>query len=297
VLQFPSAWIAHYGANILTAYPPDIGARFRFHERVTPQPSLAAIASRTLDSDSLFLVQSFGDMTRIVTHEGEYGAWVGLGGTREGSRARMLVGAVFLDEFATVLVGLALIPEYFDEVQNHFVEMLRTQQHDYTHRPRRFFYQPPPGWHGLPSGTTANWYPLDFPKNLTNIVVPPASRVEGDGTREIETAIAHCEVGLSIDATTRAEIVSVGGVRGTLARVLGKRAGRAEPIHRELAAFVTGGHLYRMRLETTNATRALEIQDIFRAVARSFRPLPTLEERRTGQPFAAPSSAFEHWVS
>lgn len=289
--------MTHFGANIVTAYPPDLGARFRYFERVLPQPSLSGVVGRALTNDPLFRPTAFGEMTRFVTTEGEYGAWVAIDGTREDSRTLLLVGAVFLDDFATVLVGVALVPEYFNEVQDAFVQLLRTQQHDLTSRPRRFFYVPPPGWHGLPSGMTANWYPLDFPRNLTNIVVPPAARIDGDGSRDIEVAITQCEYGLAIETSTREEIVSVGGVRGTLQRVLGTRAGRPEPIHRELAAFATGGHLYRMRLETTNAGSALELEDLFRTVARSFRPLPTTEERRTGVPFATPSTAFEHWAS
>lgn len=287
----------HYGANIATAYPPDLGARIRHYERLTPQPSFAAIVNRLLGNDPLFQPQFFGDMTRIVTTEGEYGAWVSIDGTREHSRAMKFVGALFLDEFATALDGIALIPQHFAEVQTAFVQLLRTAEHAFTERPRRFFYVPPPGWHGLPSGMIANWYPLDFPNNLTNIVVPPAMRVESSGARELEYAIAQCEAGMTIEASTRDDIVSSGGISGTCLRLLGTQAGRNERLHRELAVFITGGHLYRFRLETGNAARLLELRDLFLSVARSFRPLPTQDERRTGTPFATPSSAFEHWAS
>jgi hypothetical protein len=173
---------------------------------------------------------------------------------------------------------------------------LLSEEQGLTRRPRRFFYVPPAGWHGLPSGMTANWYPLDFPKNLTNIVVPPATTVELDGAQELEQAVAQCAIGLAIESSTRGELTA-NGVRGTHLRMHGSRAGRKEPIYRELAVFVLNGMLYRMRFETTNAVRIEELRELFRAVATSFRPLPSPEERRVGRPFATTSNIFDHWVS
>lgn len=296
MLQLPSEWITHFGANLVTTYPPDLGARFRYYERVVPQPSFSAIVGRALQNDPLFRAQSFGEMARIVTREGEYGAFVSIDGEREGSRAMKFVGAVFLDEFATALDGIALVPQHFSTVEDRFVELLLSDEQGLTRRQRRFFYVPPPTWHGLPSGPTANWYPLDFPNNLTNIVVPPALAVDGDGARELEQAIAQCALGLAIEGTKRGELIA-NDVRGTHVYMHGLRAGRKESIHRELAAFVLNGVLYRMRLETTNVAKLDHLREVFRAVATSFRPLPSPEERRIGRPFVTTSNIFDHWVS
>jgi hypothetical protein len=77
----------------------------------------------------------------------------------------------------------------------------------------------------------------------------------------------------------------------------GLRAGRQEPIHRELVTFVLHGLLYRMRFETANVSLLHEQRELFRAVATSFRPLPSPEERRIGRPFASTTDLFDHWVS
>lgn len=296
MLPFPAEWVAHFGANLATAYPPQMGARFRYYERLVPQPSFSAVVSRALQNDPLFKPRSFGEMVRIVTREGEYGAHIAIDGEREGSRALKLVGAVFFDEFATAIDVIALVPGHFASIQDTFVELLVAEEQGLARRPRRFFYVPPPGWHGLPSGMTANWYPLDFPRNLTNIVVPPATAVEGDGAREVEQAITQCALGLAIESHSRGELM-VNDVRGAHARMHGMRAGRKEPIHREIVTFVVTGMVYRMRLETTNAEQLAELRELFRAVALSFRPLPSPEERRLGRPFANPSTLFDHWVS
>ena len=298
MIQVPGGWTTHFGANLVTTYPPDLGVRIRYYERLLPQPSFASIVGRALANDSAFVVHQTGAMERIVTNEGEYGAHVTLNGLREGSLAMRFVGAVFLDEFATALDAIALIPDHFAAVEQIAIDLLRFDEHHLTARPRRFFYVPPIGWHGLPSGMTANWYPQDFPKNLSNIVVPPASPITGDGSRDVEAAITQCELGLSIESQARDELVSVGGHRGTCVRLHGMRQGNPHRIYRELAVFVVGTHLYRMRLETTNAENVLDLRAQFRAVATSFRPLPTADERRMGRAFATGSSAlFEHWIS
>jgi hypothetical protein len=297
VLPFPSGWPQIVGSNVVSAFPPERGARIRYYERVTPQPSFAVIVARMLASDPLFEPVQIGDMQRLVSLEGEYGAWVAIDGRRDGSAAMKLVGALFLDEFATIVDVLCVIPAQYDEVRHVAVELLRNDKLYLASRPRRFFYAPPPGWHALPSGMTANWYPLDFPNNLTSIAVPPAMSVERDGAREIEAAIEQALVGITLVSTTREEITTAAGLRGTIVHHQGTRLvgnGRAD---NHVATFVTGGRLYTMRLDTANTAKLGELRELFRAVVGSFKPLPGAEERRTGQPFNIASSAFAHWAS
>ena len=66
----------------MAAFPPELGARFRYFERVRPQPSFAAIANQVLTGDPEFTVHHIGEMVRVVTREGEYGAWVRIDGPR-----------------------------------------------------------------------------------------------------------------------------------------------------------------------------------------------------------------------
>jgi len=294
-LRFASGWVQHFGANLVSAFPPELGARFRYYERLRPQASLSAIVDRVLASDPDFRAHELGEMVRVVTSEGEYGGWVAIAGTRDGGPARRYVGAVFMGEFATALDVIALIPEHFAAVEALALELLRGQRFEMTKRPRQFFYVPPPGWHALPSGLIANWYPLDFPANLTNIVVPPATVVEGETGAAREAMLGELDAGLAVEDHVRSELIAECGVTGTAARVRGKRGDRT--LYRDLAVFVVENYAYRMRFETANADQLGELREVFRAVATSFRPLPTRDELQSGRAFSARLDLFDHWAS
>jgi hypothetical protein len=297
VVTFPADWVQHFGVDLVTAYPPELGARFRFHERLRPQRSFAAVVELALASDPDFRAHHVGEMVRTVTGEGEYGAWVQIDGLRQGTPAERCIGAVFMDEFTSALDCIAIIPTHFAAVRQLSLDILHTAKFELSHRPRRFFYVPPSRWHGIPSGATANWYPLDFPRNLTNIVVPPARFTEE--TEHAATEAAHVELGAGLDlqGSSRDALTSAGGIAGAYLRVHGTRMGRTEPIYRELAMFVVGRHGYRMRLESASSDRLAEMREVLRGVAGSFKPLPGLEEAQLGRAFASASSGFAHWAS
>ena len=297
VIPFPSAWTQQFGVHITTAFPPDLGARFRCYERLRPQPSFSAVVELALASDPEFRVHSIGDMDRIVTHEGEYGAWVAIEGRREGTPAARFIGAVFLDEFACALDVIAVIPKHVAVVRQTSIDLLRAATFELTGRPRQFFYVPPIGWHAVMSGTTANWYPLDFPGNLSNISIPPARALALTPHAVVEAVEAEAGAGLSETISSRDELTSSSGVVGTYLRVHGRRAGKTDPLYREIAVFVVAPWVYRMRLETVGGQRLTELREVFRGVAASFKPLPGTEEARLGRAFSRPHSAFDHWAS
>jgi hypothetical protein len=288
VLQFPSEWIQHFGVNLATGYAPELGARFRYFERVRPQQSFSRIVEQAIATDPDFHVHQVGDMVRLVTVEGEYGAWVAVEGRREGARAMRYVGAVFMTDFATVLDAIAIIPAHFPTIEKLSLELARSQRFEMARRPRPFFYVPPAGWQGVASGLATTWYPLDFPNNQSTIAVAPASFIEGDAQSAIEATFADAGAGLSIETTVRDAVSSSAGHTGSLLRLSGRRAGRAEPIYREVAMYVVAPYAYRMRLETTNASALLALRETLRGVASSFRPLPGADEVRSGRALSAP---------
>ena len=77
-MQFPAGWSLRYGANLVTAELPDLTARVRYRERLQPQPAFSAVVAQTLAEDPEFRVHELGDMTRVVTAEGEYGAAIAI---------------------------------------------------------------------------------------------------------------------------------------------------------------------------------------------------------------------------
>jgi hypothetical protein len=297
VVGFPDEWIQHVGANLTTAYPRAMGARFRYHERVQPQPSFATIVDRILAGDPEFHAHEVGAMNRIVTLEGEYGAWVRIDGRRDGAHAVHFIGAVFMDEFATVLDCIAVISSQFAAVEALSIELLRSEALQMRQRPRRFFYVPPAGWQSIPSGLTASWYPLDFPANQSTIVVAPAMVIDIEPAKALEAALATTGAGLTVTTMASEELTSAAGITGVCVRVHGRREGKPQPIDRDLALFIVGGRAYRMRLETSNTPRLLELREVFLAVVTSFRPLPLADEAQLGRAFADRSVLFDHWAS
>ena len=206
------------------------------------------------------------------------------------------VGAVLMGEFATALDARALAPEHFAAVEAVARELLHTQTFDMARRPRQFFYEPPAGWRGLPSGMTANWYPLDCPRNRSLIVVPPARYLDGDAAAELERTVTNLGVGLVIDELVRDPLHSRGGVAGTHVQLRGHAESRTGAIHRELVGFVVGPRVYCIRLETTMTAQLEPLRTLLRDVAMSFQPLPSHDETRSGTAFAKPFDLFDHWV-
>lgn len=287
--EFPSEWVQQFGVNLVTAYPSGGGARFRYFERLRPQPSFSAIAAQILASDPDFKVHSVGEMIRVVTFEGEYGAWVKLEGLREGSKNMRYLGAVFMGDFATALDCIVIAPELFAEFERRSFELLRSEAFHMGRRPRQYFYIPPAEWHGIPSGLVANFYPPDFPNNRTNISVLPATPLEVDEELAVRSAFAAASAGLAVESSGRDELISGAGVKGQLLRLHGRRAAGQELIHRELAIFTVHPYVYRMRLESSAAAQISQLREIFRGVATSFQPLPAEQEVRLGRAFVRSS--------
>ncbi|MFN0250701.1 MAG: hypothetical protein ACKV2T_27725 [Kofleriaceae bacterium] len=210
-----------------------------------------------LESDPPFRAHQLGALERVVISEGEYGAWIRIDGVRDGARSARFIGAVFAEDFAAMLECVAMRLRHFDELAVRSRALLREVRLQLRERPRRFYYAAPVGWQALLSGVTANWYPPDFPNNLTTIAGLPAERVTSTSR-----ALHDESERLVIESSSRDELTNASPTTqsGTLLPLHGKRIGRAEPIFRELAVFFVDDVAYRMRLETTAAAaRAMSL--------------------------------------
>lgn len=296
MIQFPAEYTQHVGEHLVTAYPPKGGGRFRYWERMRPALSFSAVVERVLSLDPAFSLRSLGTPLRLVTQEGEYAGWVSVEGVREGGRARHYIGAVLCDEFVAVLDTVVVNPQQFEEFARRSEESLRSIVLEQGARPRLFFYEPPPSWQGLPSGLTANWYPLDFPKNRSNIAVPPARGTQADLHETKSALVATAATDMQIDTCVTEAVQLASGASGCSVLLRGRGLKHSDPVLRELAVFVSEQRSYVLRLENRSPGTAEEARRIFAAVVRSVRLLPQGNERNMGHAFRDPSTFGGMWA-
>lgn len=297
MIVFPANWTQHFGEHLVTAYPPKGGGRFRYFERLRPAFDFASIVEKLISEDAAFRVTTIGETSKIVTEEGEYGAWVKIEGLRDHAPAQRFIGVVFTEDFAAVLDTLVIIPALFDEFARRSFEFLRSASFGLGKRRRLFLYSPPPDWQALPSGLTANFYPPDYPANRTNLVVLPATPTTQPLEEVIETRLAALSAGLSVEDSSSETFHSATRHSGVYLRLSGRPEGKNELVYRDATLFVIDGYVYMMRLESMSLEGLMNMRELFRAVSASFRPLPQPHERSFGLAFThAPTTAVDAWA-
>lgn len=297
-MSFPSDWPQTFGVDVASAFPPGLGARMRWFERIAPQPRFGAIVKQVLGLDPAFQIEQVGAVVRAVTLEGEYAALIAITGQRDGRPALRVVGAVFLDHFAAALDCIAIDPMRFAEVHHLAFELVRHARFALVARPRPFFYVPPRDWQGIPSRHTANWYPPAFPRERAVLSISHAEALAS--TLTVETLdTSELESGLVIGESAREPLVLEGGRAGLYVRVRGTRGEHLLPVQRELALFVIDQRAYRFRLETSSGANVPVAQAALRAAVESFAPLPKAEAMRSGVAFgpAHGGMSLAHWVT
>jgi hypothetical protein len=299
VITSPPGWTQHFGAHLVTLYPPEGGGRIRFYERIRPVLSFSALLERVLADDPEFRVSAVHEPREIITSEGEYGAWVRITGSRESGAATHFIGAVFTDEFAAALDTLVVVRGRSALLERTARELLVESSFALGVRRRRFVYRPPPGWQAIPSGLVANWYPPDFPDNNANIVVAAAEPSSADPAEHFSGLLAaERSRGTAIEAAIeRSDIRSSGGLVGSHWQLILRRPGTAGRLHRDIVAYQAPPYLYTLGLESLTEARLTENRELFGATARSAMPIPPAQPRSIGP--ALPTSAagaFSHWI-
>ncbi len=209
----------------------------------------------------------------LVTFEGEHAALVRVSGRRKrnGGLIEYLFGFLYGEDFYTGVVAYCT-----DETQlKGFQVSVRAFLLEYelrlnARRARRFYYTPPPGWQGRSRGLRALWYPLDFPRQPSRIVITPAAPCEQTFS-EIEAELRELLVSRGLVAThalSKVRVSTEHGLRGWLWQ-LGDDT-------REVAAatLLDDRFGYHLRLETVREHFEADLA-IFNQVVQSVRPVPT----------------------
>jgi hypothetical protein len=269
-------WTKIYSGEAVTFYPPEGSTMggIRYRERVRPLCRVSAVVEEMLTRYPMFKATSVGHPDLLTTLEGEYAALVTIAGVVNDAPAQRDLGFVFGDDFYSFISALTVEPSKFADFTRWVRLLLQLDSQALGVRRRRYLYDAPPGWQGLPRGFTTEWSPPDFPKNLSLIHVFPANPVEDEPASVLQQMLAEDEAnGFVLDAMRGPEpIGSLHGLKGEAWNVVG-RFGSKPTSHRDLVVFRDPRFLYSLRLETMQEDRGRERQ-AFLDLVRSVHPIP-----------------------
>jgi hypothetical protein len=249
VIGAVDGWIGHHGVHMVTLYPPGGGGRIRFLDR-RPLMRVAEVVAHVLALDLAFVLTSHGVVTPMITDEGEHGAWITIRGMRDSSAVLRHVGAVFGDQVTAIFDTLVVAPDRSELLESTARRLQQGLSLALGVRRRWFGYTPPVGWTAVPNGLITRWYPPEYPREQTELVVLPAEPSGLDGDAVIGEM-----------------------ARGTESVVEAQQglSGRYWSYNRHhVAVFVAAPYVYSLRMATDTAER----QAVFEQVVRSVMPVP-----------------------
>jgi hypothetical protein len=274
-------WTVKRIADGAAYYPPEGGSvgAIVIRERRRPLEPVA----RIVEHDTARMLETtlasakLEESEQIITGEGEHGALYRTSGVSkiDGSAIEYIHAFVFGDDFYDRFDCYCGKPDEFlafrisvrDVVFAHRLGLGKD-------RIRRFLYDPPPGWQGLSRNLYAEWFPLDYPKRHSKIVVAPATPETPHNPLDLGNIAFGIPNGFVRAAEVRQEpMTSVYGLSGTAVTIFGQAPNLLEPLEIKTVSFQDDRYLYLLRLETTPADSAAA-NEIFAAVCRSARPAP-----------------------
>jgi hypothetical protein len=276
----PPTWQRLGGMQVLTLVPPTGRGRVRVHERL-PLTGFDAVVATLLAEDLTFRPAVVSPVSRLVSLEGEYGAWVGLAGSASGARVHRWIGALCGDDFVLALDGVSREPTLDDVIQRATRWLLQHASLGLGARRRRHLYQPPPGWFGLLAGLCATYRPPGFPRERAQLEVHPAEPSALDAGEALEQLLADEERrGFIRSGALAAEPCQARhGLAGRLVKYAGRWPSESERAEHTLAVLADGRYRYCVRAEELGAC-ASRPEEALRALVATIEPLPRAREHR-----------------
>jgi hypothetical protein len=268
------------GLAFYSAKGPSMGGVI-IRERIRPLEPLSRVITRELQRLGPVLDDlKTDDREQLITGEGEHALITFVTGKArsDGAPIEYMYGFVCGDDFYDRFDAYCTAPEEFasfrisvrDVVFNHRLNLGRE-------RARRFHYDPPKGWQGVGRGLIAEWYPPDYPRRLTRIVVGYAVPEGTPASALTPHNLAFGRpIGLTLSAAPAPErVMSTYGLNGQLDAIYGRVTTATEPSATEYKTIVFQDerYSYPMRLETTEAD-SKAANDVFETVYKSARPVP-----------------------
>jgi hypothetical protein len=295
VIPHLKGWQKVFSGESLTLYPPggsQVGG-IRYRERVRPMLRVSQIVEQMLARYPQFTSAQVGAMEMIITAEGEYGALVTIAGQVGGAPAQRDIGVVFGDDFYAMISALCVVPDRFAEFTQSVTTLVKLDSHALGVRRRRFLYEPPAGWQGLPRGFTTEWSPMDFPRDLSLIHIFPANPVNEPPQAVLDQMLAEDRGGGFVQEELKGPepVRSDHGLAGQTWQIVGRFGDKPKSI-RNLIVYKDPRFLYSMRLETMQENLHAQHLALFQQVARSAHPIPMPGQTETKQASAVGS----HWA-
>jgi hypothetical protein len=292
-------WSWELGGEGITLIPPEgpsVGA-IRYVERVRPLRRIIDLV-RPADLPAGVLFQVVSPPQRVLTREGEYGALVTVEGEVGGKPVRRTVGCVYGDDFYSKMVGVVFAPDHFERFATTVRRLVETDAHVLGVRRRRCLYRPPKGWHGLNRGSLfhAQWYPPEFPKDPSEMVVYPAWPTPPEGAADAVNRMVALQMrqgsGLTLEEVQGpAEAKAESGLTGVHWKLVVRR-GPESRFARDLYVLEDGRFIYPLHVDSLAEQQARN-RALLEEVMRSLQPIPM---PGSAPPDAQHALAMSYWV-
>lgn len=267
-------------------------AELRYSEGSRPLLTAPAVVREVLSQQPEFSPAQQSQPELCLTAEGEYAALVRVAGWIGGRPAWHLIGALYGEESMNVLDAQVSESAALPAIAATVRSLLYGDRLGLGRRKRRFLYEPPSGWQPLSSGLMCSYYPPDYPRRQTTLVVHPAMPRDSSIEAVLATFVTTYERrGFRVEALGEPQpVTSDYGLHGLAWSLAGAFPAKPELIC-DLLVLADARYLYALIAESGPGADRVELQRILPAVARSVRPLP--------QPVQAPpqgsSSSLNYW--
>lgn len=267
--------------------------RIHYVERNRPIRRVSELVA-DFEKDWRFRITKVSDPERLTSNEGEPAAIVTIDGLLLEAPVQRTVGYVITDDFYSRIDGLALQPDEYGRFARTVRTLTQTDTFALGHvRRRRFYYDPPHGWHGVANVLHTYWYPLDYPKNRSTITVAPAYPMP-TGTPEFLQIVPDLQIEpgsfFVIDQKTESgSVITRHNLNGTSWEISGRYG--AIPVLRDVVVLDDHRFIYAIYLESPREHRDRNM-DLLDQIIESIEPVPQPGEAKQKEG----RESLNHWA-
>lgn len=277
MIAVPEGWTTLLHVDGLTVIPPQgpAAALVRYVERVRPLASAADILAERLASHRRFKPATPPTVERLVTVEGEYGAFVTVQGSLGTQAAQYSLGLVFGDDFYARIEGFCLQPALQDAFAQVVRKLAQEDRHLLGIRRRRFMYASN-GWRAIARGFLTDWLCEDYPRVNAMATVYPAVPVSSGTATQAWAAARASRLGTPFQSTSWQPVVVRDDIAGRLKGRLAESRGVVDGVERlfSMVLLEDSRYSYSAELLSLSAAHFDAHRAGFRRMWETFEAIP-----------------------